>query len=154
MLWTTTTAGALAAAATAPGLILGGDGRGGLVVPEVSPAIDGFAAFTRLLGLVARTQLRLSQIDARIPRAHVLRREVPTPWAHKGQVMRAVSEAAGDRVVETVEGVRVVEDDGRWLLALPDPAEAVTLLWAEATTVAGAVELLDEWTRIVDKAGR
>jgi len=154
VLWTTTTAGDLATAATAPGLILGGDGRGGLVVPEVSPAIDGFAAFTRLLGLVARTQLRLSQIDARIPRAHVLRREVPTPWAHKGQVMRAVSEAAGDRVVETVEGVRVVEDDGRWLLALPDPAEAVTLLWAEAPTVAGAVELLDEWTRIVDKAGR
>ena len=46
----------------------------------------------------------------------MLRRDVPTPWAHKGQVMRAVLEAAGDRPVDTLDGVRVVEDDGagRW----------------------------------------
>ena len=46
--------------------------------------------------------------------------------------MRAVVEAAGDRDVDTTDGVRVVEDDGRWALVLPDPAEAVTHLWAEA----------------------
>ena len=46
--------------------------------------------------------------------------------------MRAVVEAAGDREVDTTDGVRVVEDDGRWALVLPDPAEAVTHLWAEA----------------------
>ena len=64
-------------------------------MPEAGPAIDGNAAFLRLLGLVARTRLTLSQIDARIPVAHVLRREVDTPWAAKGQVMRTVLEAAG-----------------------------------------------------------
>ena len=48
-------------------MIFGGDGRGGFVVPEFSRTLDGIAAFARLLGLVARTQLTLSQIDARIP---------------------------------------------------------------------------------------
>ena len=85
--------------------------KGGIVVPELGPAVDPYAAFVRLLGLVARTQLTLSQIDGRIPQAHVLRRDVPTPWAHKGQVMRAVIESAGDRTVDTVDGVRVVELD-------------------------------------------
>ena len=108
----------------------------------------------RLLGLVARTQLTLSQIDARIPQAHVLRRAVPTPWAPKGPVMRAVVEAAGSRRVDTTDGVRVVEDDGSWALVLPDPAEAVTHLWAEARDEAVATQLLDEWTDVVDKAGR
>jgi len=154
VLWTTTSADGLARVAGMPGLILGGNGRGGIVVPEVGAAVDPYAAFVRLLGLVARTQLSLSQIDGRIPQAHVVRREVPTPWAHKGQVMRAVLESAGDRDVDTVDGVRVVEDDGSWALVLPDPAEAVTRLWAEARSDERAHMLLDEWTDVVDKAGR
>lgn len=83
---------------------------------------------------MARTQLTLSQIDARIPRAHVLKRDLATPWAVKGLVMRRVVEAAGDRFVDTTDGVRVVETDGRWVMVLPDPAEAVTHLWAEGPT--------------------
>jgi mannose-1-phosphate guanylyltransferase / phosphomannomutase len=154
VLWTATSSDDLARVAAMPGLILGGNGGGGIVVPELSPAVDPYAAFVRLLGLVARTQLTLSQIDGRIPQAHVLRREVPTPWAHKGQVMRAVLESAGERTVDTVDGVRVVEDDGSWGLVLPDPAEAVTRIWAEARSEALATTLLDEWTDVVAKAGR
>ena len=76
-------------------VIFAADGRGGFVVPEFSRTIDGIAAFVRLLGLVARTRLTLSQIDARIPAAHLLKRSMPTPWAAKGSVMRTVVEAAG-----------------------------------------------------------
>ena len=46
--------------------------------------------------------------------------------------MRAVVEEAGDRAVDTTDGVRVVEDDGSWALVLPDPAEPITHVWAEA----------------------
>jgi mannose-1-phosphate guanylyltransferase/phosphomannomutase len=151
--WTTTAPNDLARAAAGKGIIFAGDGRGGFVVPELSPALDGTASFVRLLGLVARTQLTLSQIDARIPQAHLQRRAVSTPWAAKGQVMRAVMEAAGDRRIDTTDGVRVVEGDGRWVLVLPDPAEAVTHVWAEATGDDEAVELIEEWTQVVEHAG-
>jgi mannose-1-phosphate guanylyltransferase/phosphomannomutase len=102
---------------------------------------------------VARTQLTLSQIDARIPRAHVLRHDLATPWAVKGLVMRRVVEAAGERHVDTTDGVRVVEPDGRWVMVLPDPSEAVTHLWAEGPDDASAQALLDEWSGVVDSAG-
>ncbi len=154
VVWTTTAPDDLARVAATPGLVLGGDGRGGFVVPELSAGIDPYAAFVRLLGLVARTKLTLSQIDGRIPKAFVLRRDVPTPWAHKGQVMRTVLEHAEHREVETLDGVRIIEDDGSWSLVLPDPAEAVTRVWAEATSVEKATDLLDEWTRVIDLAGR
>ncbi len=154
VVWTTTAPADLARASALPGLIFGGDGRGGFVVPEMSTAVDPFAAFIRLIGLVARTQLTLSQIDGRIPRAHVLQRDVATPWAHKGQVMRAVVEAAGDRQLDTTDGVRVVERDASWALVLPDPAEASTKVWVEASDRAAAEVLLDEWTSVVEHAGR
>ncbi|MDH6145930.1 mannose-1-phosphate guanylyltransferase/phosphomannomutase [Kitasatospora sp. GP30] len=152
--WTSTSPDDLAKAAAADGTIFGGDGRGGYVVPEFSGVLDGAAAFVRLVGLVTRTQLTLSQIDARIPQAHIQRRDVATPWAAKGQVMRAVVEAAGNRTLDTTDGVRVVESDGRWTLVLPDPAEAVTHLWAEGPDDEATQALLDEWAAVVDGAGR
>lgn len=150
--WTSTAPAELSRVA-ASGTVFAGDGRGGFVVPELSPAIDGLAAFVRLLGLVARTRLTLSQIDARIPLAHVVRQAVPTPWARKGMVMREVLEAAGGREVDTTDGVRVVDRDGRWALVLPDPSEAVTHLWAEGPTARSAEQLLAAWTQVVNDAG-
>ncbi|WP_017611966.1 sugar phosphate nucleotidyltransferase [Nocardiopsis salina] len=133
-------------------IVFAGDGRGGFVVPEFGPTSDGIAAFVRLLGLVARTRRSVARIDAGIPEAHLLRRSVPTPWAIKGSVMRAVVEAAGDRELDTTDGVRVVEPDGSWALVLPDTAEAVTHLWAEGPDSDIAYRLLDEWAVVVERA--
>ena len=149
--WTPTSLHGLTEATAGDDVIFGGDGRGGYVVPEFSRTLDGIAAFARLLGLVARTRLSLSQIDARIPAAHLLRRSMPTPWAAKGSVMRTVVEAAGDRTVDTTDGVRIVEPDGGWVLVLPDPADAVTHLWAEGADADTAQALLDEWAAVAER---
>jgi mannose-1-phosphate guanylyltransferase / phosphomannomutase len=152
--WTPTSPPGLHEASAGDDVIFAGDGRGGFVVPEFSRSIDGIAAFTRLLGLVARTRMTLSQIHARIPVAHLLKRSMPTPWAAKGIVMRTVVEAAGDKMIDTTDGVRVVEPGRGWILVLPDPLDAVTHLWAEAADGDSAQALLDEWAMVVEQAGR
>jgi mannose-1-phosphate guanylyltransferase / phosphomannomutase len=151
--WTPTSMDALTVAAAADDVIFAADGRGGFVVPECARTVDGIATFAKLLGLVARTRLTLSQIDARIPVAHLLKRSMPTPWAAKGSVMRTVVEAAGDREIDTTDGVRVIDERG-WVLVLPDPADAVTHLWAEGNDADDAQLLLDEWAAVVERAGR
>jgi len=64
-----------------------------------------------------------------------------------------VVEAAGDREVDTTDGVRVVEPDGGWVLVLPDPAEAITHLWAEGADADSAQALLDHWAAVAEQAG-
>lgn len=152
--WTPTSPSGLYEATEAADVIFAADGRGGFVVPEFSRSLDGIAAFARLLGLVARTRLTLSQIHTRIPVAHLLRRSVPTPWAAKGSVMRTIVEAAGDRAIDTTDGVRVIEPGRGWAMVLPDTAHAVTHLWAEADDSEDAQALLDEWAAVVQRAGR
>jgi mannose-1-phosphate guanylyltransferase / phosphomannomutase len=152
--WTPTSLHGLYEAAAGKDVIFAADGKGGFVVPSFSKSIDGIAAFAQLLGLVARTRLTLSQIKARIPEANLLRRSMPTPWAAKGMVMRTVVEAAGEKEIDTTDGVRVIEPDRGWVLVLPDPSEAVTHMWAEGTDADTAQALLDEWAAVVERAGR
>jgi len=150
---TSLAAAALSREARQEGVVFAADGRGGFVVPEFGPAIDGLAAFVRLLALVARTRLTLSAIDARIPSIAILRRSVPTPWAAKGTVMRRVVESVDadtGHILDTTDGVRVVGPDGSWVLVLPDPSEAVTHLWAEGADLTEAHTLLRRWAEVVD----
>ena len=56
--------------------------------------------------------------------------------------------------IDTTDGVRVVEPDRGWVLVLPDPADAVTHLWAEGSDADAAQLLLDFWADVVEQAGR
>ena len=67
---------------------------------------------------------------AALPRVHVAHETVVTPWEQKGLVMRTLVELSKDRDVVLVDGVKVLHDDG-WALALPDPEEPITHVWAE-----------------------
>ncbi len=154
VIWTPTSLHGLYEAAAGEDVIFAADGKGGFVVPGFSRSIDGIAAFAQLLGLVARTRLTLSQIQVRIPEASLLKRSMPTPWAAKGMVMRTVVEAAGDKEIDTTDGVRVIEPARGWILVLPDPSDAVTHLWAEGKDPDAAQALLDEWAAVVERAGR
>ena len=89
---------------------------------------------------------RLSDVVADLPRTNVVHEQVVTPWEQKGAVMRTLMEQSKDREVVLVDGVKVVHDDG-WALALPDPEEPVTHIWAESTSSDGARRLAQEYAR-------
>jgi len=66
--------------------------------------------------------------------------------------MRTVVEAAAGRRMDTTDGVRVIDGDRGWVLVLPDPADAVTHLWAEGSDADSAQLLLDEWAMVIEQA--
>jgi mannose-1-phosphate guanylyltransferase/phosphomannomutase len=71
-----------------------------------------------------------------------------TPWEQKGTVMRSLVEHAKDRPLVLVDGVKVLHD-GAWALALPDPEEPITHIWAEAGSDSDARRLAQEYARRV-----
>ncbi|HZJ26782.1 MAG TPA: sugar phosphate nucleotidyltransferase [Acidimicrobiia bacterium] len=104
---------------------------GGFIWPRFLSAYDGAATLVNLLDLLAATGHRLSAVRAALPEVHLAREEVPTPWEHKGAVMREMLEHAEGREVDLVDGVKVIQPDG-WALVLPDPEDPVTHVFAEA----------------------
>ena len=100
----------------------------------------------KLLELLARTGAALSDCVAELPTPHLAMEAIVTPWEQKGAVMRGLVEMTKDRPLELVDGVKVIHDDG-WALALPDPEEPVTRVWAEASSDAAATKLAQEYAR-------
>lgn len=136
-----------------PDCLLAADGAGGFVMSDIGVGADALATTVALIGLVARTHLTLSAIDARLPVTSRMRLDVPTAWSDKAAVMRAVHAAAQGHQMDLTEGVRVIEPDGAWCLVRPDPDEALTNLWVEAANDARASGVAQRWRRIVEAAG-
>jgi mannose-1-phosphate guanylyltransferase/phosphomannomutase len=60
--------------------------------------------------------------------------------------MRTLVELSKDREVDLIDGVKVRHDAG-WALALPDPEEPITHIWAEGDSDAAARRLAQEYAR-------
>lgn len=120
--------------------------EGGFILPEFLPAFDAAATLVKVLELLCHDGLRLSEVVAGLPRVHQAHETVITPWEQKGTVMRSLVEHSGDRELVLVDGVKVLHDEG-WVLALPDPDEPVTHVWAEGSSDAAARQLAQEYGR-------
>ncbi|HEV7761833.1 MAG TPA: sugar phosphate nucleotidyltransferase [Acidimicrobiales bacterium] len=137
---------ALMAAAARKQVGFAASSEGGFIFPQFLPAFDAAAAFVKLLELLTLDEVPLSKVVEGLPAVHIAHETVVTPWEQKGTVMRSLVELSKDRKVELVDGVRVHHGDG-WALALPDPEEPITHVWAEALTDAEARRLSQEYAR-------
>jgi mannose-1-phosphate guanylyltransferase / phosphomannomutase len=137
---------ALMQAAARPDVAFAGNTEGGYIVTAFLPAFDGAAAMVKLLELLAIDGVSLSKVVEALPAVHVVHETVVTPWEQKGTVMRTLVELSKDREVDLVDGVKV-HHDGGWALALPDPEEPVTHIWAEGASGGDARRLAQEYAR-------
>jgi mannose-1-phosphate guanylyltransferase/phosphomannomutase len=144
---------ALMEAATEKGVGFAASPAGGYIVPGFLPAFDAAATFVKLLDLLAPLDRPLSDVVTRLPAVHVTHRTIVTPWEQKGTVMRDLVERSVDRDVLLVDGVKVSHEDG-WVLALPDPEEPVTHVWAEGPDDASADRLAEEYARRIRQMAR
>jgi mannose-1-phosphate guanylyltransferase/phosphomannomutase len=133
-------------AATSREVHFAADSDGGFIVADFLPAFDAAAAMVKMLELLALEDATLSKVVGSLPAVHIERETVVTPWEQKGAVMRTLVELSKDRDVDLVDGVKV-HHDGGWALALPDPEEPVTHVWAEADSTAAARRLAQEYAR-------
>ena len=150
---TNTSTTALMAAASEPGVGFAASGDGGFILPGFLPAFDAAAALVKLLELLAKEGVKLSVLRESLPRVYLAHETVVTPWEQKGLVMRTLVELSKDRRLELIDGVKVFHDDG-WVLALPDPEEPITHIWAEGADQASARSLAEEYVRRIRQSLR
>jgi mannose-1-phosphate guanylyltransferase/phosphomannomutase len=148
LVWTKLSACHLMEVASRPGTEFAAGQEGGYIFPRFLPAYDAVAALAYTFALLAATGAMLSQVVAGLPQVFTAHEGVVTPWEKKGLVMRSVIDLGKDRPTMLVDGVKIVHEDG-WCLVVPDPEEALTHVWSEGPSEAGARARAQEYARRV-----
>jgi len=132
-----------------PGITLLGENLGGFIFPEFQPAFDAMFASVKLLEMLSKTQVNLSEIAAEVPKVNMSCREISCPPELKGRVLRTIVEDQQDKEMDLTDGVKIFHHDD-WILILPDPVRPIVSICAEAATEKAAQKLVNEYVEKID----
>lgn len=129
--------------------LIGGEGNGGVVWPEVCWVRDSLSAMALVLSLMAADPRRrpLSQIVAELPRYRMIKHKFDLsklggPGVVK-KMLAKVQRSFRSARTSTLDGVRLDLPDG-WVHLRPSNTEPIIRLIAEAKDESRAWELIDE----------
>ncbi len=125
---------------------IGGEGNGGVMYPAAHVGRDAPVAAALVLGLLARTEKRVSELVAAAPRYAIVKAKAPRRPSLES-VYAALRRRFADAEVDTKDGLRLAWRD-RWLHVRPSGTEPIIRLIAEAPNGADAERLIDEGRRL------
>lgn len=132
-------------------VLLGGEGNGGVIWPEVTYVRDSLGSMALVLSLMARTGKTVSELVADIPSYAIVKRK--QPLANKSDAQPAIERIAkhyAHERVDTQDGVRVDFDDKKaWVHVRASNTEPILRLIGEAHDEATANEILDKVAKLV-----
>jgi phosphomannomutase len=120
---------------------IGGEGNGGVILPEVHLGRDAPVGAALLLQLLHEDDKTLSQIVSALPRYSIVKDKLDRPNASLDTVYEALCAALPGAAVDTQDGLRLSWPD-RWVHVRPSGTEPIVRVIAEAPTSREALELV------------
>ena len=140
---------AIMAAATAEGVVMAGDGEGGLIFPKFHASFDGMFAIAKILELLATMGTSLGATVSSLPRYYQSTASVTCAWESKGRVMRMLNENYRSQKGRHIDGIRIELGD-EWVLVLPDADRPLFHIVAEARSEQAAKVLAEKYASVVN----
>ena len=120
---------------------IGGEGNGGVILPEVHLGRDAPIGAALVLQLLLEEQRSLSAIVGALPRYVIVKDKLPRPNASLDAVYSALKTEFPDAMADGQDGLRLAWPD-RWVHVRPSGTEPIVRVIAEAPDEAGARELV------------
>jgi len=123
--------------------VIGGEGNGGVIDPEVGLVRDSFIGMAYLLEAMITRQMSIHDLAAEIPRYEMSKRKLDFPVDRLQEGQDAVRKHFGDARASEPDGLRLDWED-RWLLLRASNTEPVIRIMSEATNQKQADRLCHE----------
>jgi phosphomannomutase len=120
---------------------IGGEGNGGVILPEVHLGRDAPIGAALVLQLLLEEGRPLSAIVGSLPRYVIVKDKLPRPNASLDAVYAALRSAFPDAAADVQDGLRLAWAD-RWVHVRPSGTEPIVRVIAEAPDEAAARELV------------
>jgi phosphomannomutase len=137
----------------AEGSPIGGEGNGGVILPELHLGRDAPVGVALILQLLAEEARPLSAVLGEYPRYAIVKDKLDRPAGALTTVYDALTAAFADAVVDTQDGLRLSWPD-RWVHVRPSGTEPIVRVIAEAPTEAEARALITRSREPLDALAR
>lgn len=128
----------------AEGATIGGEGNGGVILPDVHLTRDAPVAAALVLQLLAESDQPLSEIAEGIGRYEIVKEKVDRPSAPLDQVYDALAASSGAAEADRQDGLRLAwPQERRWAHLRPSGTEPIVRIIAEAPTRAEADAMVE-----------
>ncbi len=126
------------------GAVIGGEGNGGVMLPDLHHTRDAPLAATLVLQLLAESGRRLREHARQRKRYHMVKRKASRPSGDLLRAYAALESQSTGAASDRSDGLRLDwEERHEWVHVRPSGTEPVVRLIAEAENVARAEELAD-----------
>lgn len=128
----------------AEGATIGGEGNGGVILPDVHMTRDAPVAAALILQLLADEERPLSEIVEEIGRYEIVKEKVPRPSGSLDAAYTDLAEALGAPSIDRQDGLRLDwPEQRRWAHLRPSGTEPIVRIITEAPTLEEAQELVE-----------
>ncbi|MGE5396814.1 MAG: sugar phosphate nucleotidyltransferase [Chitinophagales bacterium] len=119
-------------------------------IPEFQMMCDSITSLVKVLELMARERMRLSELVATMPAFSIYKQDVHCPVEEKGKVMRLLVEEFKDNQLELTQGIKILHNEG-WSLIMPDDEEPVFTIYTEAASLEKANEITQRYVGMINQ---
>jgi phosphomannomutase/phosphoglucomutase len=130
---------------------LGGEENGGVFYGPHQSVRDGAMTTALILGIMAKTGKKLSELIAEQPRYFLEKGKVACPEEKKAKVLEKLVEQVKGANVSTIDGVKIWFEDKSAILVRPSGTEPVYRLYAEAKSHEKALKLIADYSITLEK---
>jgi len=113
------------------GAMLGGEGNGGVILPDLHLGRDALIGTGMILQHLAEQNRSLSDVVADLPQFSISKNKIPLGETSPAPVLEAMATRYADEQVSTIDGLKIDFADG-WVHMRPSNTEPVLRIYAEA----------------------
>jgi phosphomannomutase/phosphoglucomutase len=124
---------------------LGGEENGGVFYGPHQAVRDGAMTTALILGIMAKTGEKLSELIAEQPPYFIEKGKVECPEDKKEKVLKKLFEQEKSANISTIDGVKIWFEDKSAILVRPSGTEPIYRLYAEAKNQEKALKLIRDY---------
>ena len=133
------------------GAIIGGEGNGGVIYPELHYGRDALVGVALFLTLLAKVGKKVSELKKDYPTYSIVKNRIDlTPQIDIDQLLQEVKEKFKDEKITDIDGIKIDFEDG-WVHLRKSNTEPIIRVYSEAPTPERAEALAKSVMDIITK---
>lgn len=131
------------------GAVIGGEGNGGVIYPELHYGRDALVGVALFLSLLAKSGMKVSELKKTYPQYSIAKTKIQlTPDTDVDGILEAVKKHYANENLTTIDGVKIDFDDC-WVHLRKSNTEPIIRIYSEAHTMEKAEQLGEDIKKII-----